>query len=75
MKAPLCKRTSQCVQHGESAVFLINTAYNVQEGKKDTKMKVAHAQALPVSAPKQPYDLSADANNLLVHSCWLMSHM
>lgn len=36
---------------------------------------VAHVRVLPDSAPKQTYDPSADANNLMVHSCWLMSSM
>lgn len=73
MKDPLCKRRGQRVRHAERAVFLINTAYNVQGGQKDAKRTLAHARALPVSAPKQPYDLSA--NNLPGHSCWLMSDM
>lgn len=75
MKEPLCEPRGQRVRRGERAGFLINTAYNVREGQKDVKRTLAHARALPVSGPKQPYDLSADANNLLGHSCWLMSDM
>lgn len=75
MKDPLCKQMGQRVRHDERAVVLINTAYDVQEGQKDAKRTLAHARALPVTAPKQPYDLSADANNLPGHSCRLMSDM
>lgn len=45
MKDPLCKQMGQRVRHDERAVVLINTAYDVQEGQKDAKRTLAHAQS------------------------------